>query len=560
MPAAVVVRRVLGHGGKNWVTHTPVPGATLGAQGALPKYISFIAGRLRMDGHPTSEAIALAVAAVKRWAHGRTGVTSVTRARAAAALAEWEAKKAAAKARDLSNADEYDARRNALPGANPWVATPPDTADAARLRSNRVKVGTAARGKDPTALREKARAHAQLAEAARKRGDQSGYAHHAGIALGLLDAACADGLPPGVHLSNGGPVAIDLVGPKGYVHGWIFVGVPTGDLKRGDVIHSVSGSTVNVYRRAPTYRQRTTADPLRDELRMEGQSDAIARANKSRLVRSQLSAQYMRGGKPTVRDSAILDARYDVMHGAGAAARRRAVKLSNPLTDGMHVYDPKGDELDVARRTVRAIDAQRRRGATRQAQALEDSFVKAKTSRARKMPDGKVRSHTAGEVKAGLDRLRKTTNLSGGSMSAIDLAGSTKFLPDAAAVKKAAAKLGKLPPPLRKNLAARIAKRAKELGISVSLANQVRTAIDLSVDQATRDAARKAGLTFPGTTSYPLTGADGKFSRAMAEKAVRMVGLGNVASKARIRAWLVGKLKGNGCADLIPDSWPEAKS
>ncbi len=227
------------------------------------------------------------------------------------------------------------------------------------------------------------------------------------------------------------------------------------------------------------------------------------------------------------------------------------------VSDGMCIYDPKGDERETARRTVRAIDALRRRKATRQASALEESFVRAKTSRARKMSDGTVRSHTDNEVRAGMDRLRKT-DLAGGTVEPIDLA-ETRFLPDAAAVRKAAAKLGKLPPALRKNLQARIVKRAKELGIGVALANEVRSAIDLSVDQATRDAARKAGLTFPGTTSYPLADSEGKFSRSMARKAVRMVGLGNVASEARIRAWLVRKLREHGAQDLVPTTWPEAK-
>lgn len=425
MHAAVVVRRVLGHGGKNWVTETPAPDSTLGGAGALPKYISFIAGRLHEQGHSTSEAIALAVAAVKRWAAGGGDhVSPVVRARAAAALAEWEAKRALAKGnRDLSN-------------------------------------------------------------------------------------------------------PVDLAGP----YQW-----------RGPEI-----------------------------------------------------ATFSNGGT-----------------------------VQTDIAEGVHVYDPKGDELAEVSRTVKGIDALKRRGNTKQAHALEAALVRGKTSRARKMPDGTVRAHTATEVQAGIRRLRGggTTNLAGGAMQTVDLAGYepqpyhadpdetvvcpkchkrndndarycdqcgfhlegapgvvvakagaslsnvnlaggtflAKMFPDATSVKKAAAKLGKLPPPLRKNLAAQLAKRAGQLGIKLTLANQARLALDLSVDQDTRDAARKAGLTFPGTTSYPLAGSDGKFTKAMAQKAVRMVGLGNVASNARIRTWLVGKLKANGCSTLIPSTWPEAK-
>lgn len=543
MPAAVVVRRVLGHGGKNWVTETPVPDATLGGQGALPKYISFIAGRLHENGHPTSEAIALAVAACKRWARGGTHVTPIVRARAAAALAEWEAKRAKS---DLSNPLAYDTARNALPGSAPWT-TPmlvPDLQHSALYRSNRAQVGTMAKGKTPAALRQMAAKHAGLAETARKAGDQKTYAHHAGIATGLLDAAQAqDGNRTGVQLSNGGPM--------------------------------------------------------------------------------------------------------------------------ETVTEGMHVYDPQGAERDEVSRTVKGIDALKRRGSTKQANSLEAALVRGKTSRARKMPDGSVRAHTAVEVQAGLARLRKgttnlssvhanvidldwaewdkehgwhdfdkdskvsklakatghagdldklkkvsrdsftkggsedeakkhekmaaalvqqgnhgaalehlatahgirqslgqSTNLSGGrTMRTVDLAMDTaKMFPDAASVKKAAAKLGKLPPPLRKRLASMLAQRAKALGISVELANEAARTIDLALPQAQRDAARKAGFTFPGTTSYPLAGMDGKFTRRLAGVAVRMVGLGNVASKAAIRRWLVGKLKANGCADLVPQTWPEGKS
>lgn len=73
---------------KNWVTDV----------GGLPLFMRAIAHALIRNGHSESSAIATAVAACKRWAAGGGHVTAKTRAKAAAAVAEWEAKKAAAHA------------------------------------------------------------------------------------------------------------------------------------------------------------------------------------------------------------------------------------------------------------------------------------------------------------------------------------------------------------------------------------------------------------------------------------------------------------------------------
>lgn len=72
-------------GKKNWVEKT----------GGLPEYINRIAKDLMDKGMTESHAIATAVNTVKRWARGGGKVTPKTRAKAAAALAEWESKKAA---------------------------------------------------------------------------------------------------------------------------------------------------------------------------------------------------------------------------------------------------------------------------------------------------------------------------------------------------------------------------------------------------------------------------------------------------------------------------------
>lgn len=78
--------------GKNWVTKTdPVAG--------VGPFIRAIAHALIRNGHPEGEAIAIAIGTCKRWAAGGGKVTPKTRAKAGAAIAEWEALKAANKGR-----------------------------------------------------------------------------------------------------------------------------------------------------------------------------------------------------------------------------------------------------------------------------------------------------------------------------------------------------------------------------------------------------------------------------------------------------------------------------
>lgn len=78
----------LGHGGKNWVTD----------EGGLPNYICHIAKALIKSGHDESSAIAIAVSRAKVWATGK-GVSPEVQAKASAAVAQWEKKKAGAKAK-----------------------------------------------------------------------------------------------------------------------------------------------------------------------------------------------------------------------------------------------------------------------------------------------------------------------------------------------------------------------------------------------------------------------------------------------------------------------------
>jgi hypothetical protein len=64
----------------------------------LPPYIQNVAAGIMKSGRPRSMAIAAAIGVIKRWATGRGGVKPEVRAAAAAALAQWEALRATARA------------------------------------------------------------------------------------------------------------------------------------------------------------------------------------------------------------------------------------------------------------------------------------------------------------------------------------------------------------------------------------------------------------------------------------------------------------------------------
>lgn len=69
---------------KNWVEKS----------GGLPNYICKIAKGIMKSGKSKSQAIAIAVSRVKKWAAGGDGVEADTKAKAAKAVAQWEALKA----------------------------------------------------------------------------------------------------------------------------------------------------------------------------------------------------------------------------------------------------------------------------------------------------------------------------------------------------------------------------------------------------------------------------------------------------------------------------------
>lgn len=73
--------------------------------GGLPTYIDKIARRLHANGMTIPRAIATAIATVKRWAAGGGDVHPDTRAKAARAVAEWEALKLKANAKRLAKSE-----------------------------------------------------------------------------------------------------------------------------------------------------------------------------------------------------------------------------------------------------------------------------------------------------------------------------------------------------------------------------------------------------------------------------------------------------------------------
>lgn len=83
---------------KNWVERS----------GGLPNYICRIARALVRSGKDKSTAISIAVTTVKKWAAGGKNVNADTRARAAKAVAEWEALRARNAAGKVIKASRHD--------------------------------------------------------------------------------------------------------------------------------------------------------------------------------------------------------------------------------------------------------------------------------------------------------------------------------------------------------------------------------------------------------------------------------------------------------------------
>lgn len=78
------------------------------AGGSLPDYICRVAKGIMRSGKSKSAAIAIAISRIKKWAAGMDDVNADTRAKAAAALAQWEKLKAKHKAKQLVKASTTD--------------------------------------------------------------------------------------------------------------------------------------------------------------------------------------------------------------------------------------------------------------------------------------------------------------------------------------------------------------------------------------------------------------------------------------------------------------------
>jgi hypothetical protein len=91
--------------------------------GELPPYIREVARAIHEDhGYPLDRAIPMAIGRIKRWAAGGGNVSAETRAKAAAAVAEWEALKAkSGKKSDADLLDHLETKALADLEAQPWA-------------------------------------------------------------------------------------------------------------------------------------------------------------------------------------------------------------------------------------------------------------------------------------------------------------------------------------------------------------------------------------------------------------------------------------------------------
>ena len=83
---------------KNWVENA----------GQLPPYVRKLARAIEKNGHSLSSAISIAISRVKAWAAGGDDVDADTSAKAAKALAQWEALKAKNAAKQVTKLSRED--------------------------------------------------------------------------------------------------------------------------------------------------------------------------------------------------------------------------------------------------------------------------------------------------------------------------------------------------------------------------------------------------------------------------------------------------------------------
>jgi 2'-5' RNA ligase len=118
-------------------------------EGGLPNYVCQVARAVARGGHSLESAIPIAIATIKKWAAGGSSgngktVSAAVQARAAAALAEWEAKKAKAHVTGLEDnpAGEFFHWRHGwipLPGTDVADKAKKDAARRERFAASRAK-------------------------------------------------------------------------------------------------------------------------------------------------------------------------------------------------------------------------------------------------------------------------------------------------------------------------------------------------------------------------------------------------------------------------------------
>lgn len=616
--------------GKNWVTKV----------GGLPLYIRAIAHALRRSGHSQSESIQLAVGTVQRWARGGGNVTGPTRARAAAALAEWERKRAEA---HLSGSDAVSIDL-AYQWKHGWIPLTPAAlavklhkahGGASGLKSNDVRkaLGThmdfregfekgraevKGRSFSPGDLRDSARkheatsaAHLQHAgdsfypqatkDATREAGHAAGLRHEAALSQrrfqrGSVEkdtaAARARGFTPKPdiavlrgqmkapyspgYLKGGKPTAADvdaLIHNYGVMHGKPPSASAQAKLRKkaGISLSNVDlafdpseartptgtwttggGSTAPAQSSPAQVKQQASAvgvDPavLAQVAKNLGMSTAdlsgmVAQANAAKAAKK--SSGGSSGGGGASKGAASV-----------AAAQAKRIAALKAAKAAFTAAEKKQAAQDLATTKLQLASTLATNAKATTASTTKAKAINALPDAQRALLNGSVPPNGYRWGNNGSLVTQAGASLSGGNRMSVDLASQSQLLPDMDSVRKAAAKLSKLPPPLRKAMAARLAARAKQLGATLSLSSTGGRIVDLAVDQAQRDAAKSAGLTFPGTDSFPLAGPDGKFDAGLAKKAVGMVQLSNAASAPAIRTWLMARCKANGAAGIIPANW-----
>jgi HK97 family phage prohead protease len=266
---------------KNWVE----------LAGQLPAYIQHIAKDIHeQQGVPLSVAIPTAIAAVKRWASGVGNVKADTRAKAAAAVAEWEALKAKSHARSAAQRAAKATDTQALAKAyDPTLETGPD----AGHRSPDVIVESTLYPRLPGTYEElKDRLHAAI----RGRVPLGGGAPYLSIDGTWADRAVVTWFPPGADAKS-------YEVPYREEDGRLWLGEPSE-------VKLSAASRVEDEPIAQTAMIEEAADGLRTTLMHEGKAGRVlsqVNANKLRGAVEQLIAVLDAAGIKILQDAESQD-------------------------------------------------------------------------------------------------------------------------------------------------------------------------------------------------------------------------------------------------------------